>query len=77
MNKNIITTILISLSLALPGCSFNKKSTMERLKNKTDTVDSMILPKIKVSSKLNAKNPEIIDKDKLQQIHPQREIKKI
>ena len=43
MNKNIITTILISLSLALPGCSFNKKSTMERLRNKTDTVDSITI----------------------------------
>ena len=77
MNKNILTAILISLSLALPGCSFNKKSTMERLKNKTDTVDSMILPEKKASSESKAKSAEVIDKNKLKQIQPQQEIKKV
>ena len=77
MNKNIVVTILISLSLALPGCSFNKKSTMERLRNKTDTVDSMILPKLKASSESKTKSSEIIDKNKLKKISPQQKFKKV
>ena len=44
MKKNILVTVLISLSLLLPGCSFNKKSTMNRLKNKSDSVEAMKLP---------------------------------
>ena len=66
MKKNTLITILIFLSLAFSGCSFNKKSTMEQLKNKTDSVESMRLPdkqplttrkiKTKVSILLTKKN---------------------
>ena len=76
MKKNIFVTVLISLSLLLPGCSFNKKSTMDRLKNKTDSVESMKFPE-KVQSSGSQDNVELIDNKKLKQIKPQQEAKKI
>jgi general secretion pathway protein D len=76
MKKNILVTILISLSLLLPGCSFNKKSTMDRLKNKSDSVESMKLPE-KESPPGSQDNVELIDNKKLRQIKPQQEAKKI
>jgi general secretion pathway protein D len=76
MKKNILITILISLSLLLPGCSFNKKSTMDRLKNKSDSVEAMKLPE-KVASPGSQDNVELIDNKKLRQIKPQQEAKKI
>jgi general secretion pathway protein D len=76
MKKNILVTVLISLSLLLPGCSFNKKSTMDRLKNKSDSVESMKFPE-KVQSLGSQDNVELIDNKKLKQIKPQQEAKKI
>ena len=76
MKKNIFVTVLISLSLLLPGCSFNKKSTMDRLKNKTDSVESMKFPE-KVQSSGSQDNVELIDNKKLKQIKPQQKAKKI
>ncbi|MFT4577381.1 MAG: general secretion pathway protein D [Nitrospinales bacterium] len=76
MKKNIFVTIIISLSLLLPGCSFNKKSTMDRLKNKSDSVESMKLPD-KDSSSRSQNNVELIDNKKLKRIKPQQEAKKI
>lgn len=74
MKKTILITSLISLSLVLPGCSFNKQSTMDRLKNKSDSVENMKLPE-KTDSV--GDNVEIIDNKKLQQIHPQQNAKNI
>jgi general secretion pathway protein D len=76
MKKNILVTVLISLSLLLPGCSFNKKSTMDRLKNKSDSVEAMKFPE-KVASSGSQDNVELIDNKKLRQIKPQQEAKKI
>jgi general secretion pathway protein D len=72
MKKNILVTGLISLSLLLPGCSFNKKSTMDRLKNKSDSVEAMKFPEPEPRD-----NVELIDNKKLKQIKPQQEAKKI
>jgi len=77
MKKNILIVLLISLPLVLSGCSFNKKSTMERLKNKTDSVDSMLLPEKTASPESKNKAGDIIDKNKLKQIQPQQPAKKI
>ena len=79
MKKNIFIAILIVLPFTFSGCSFNKKSTMEQLKNKTDSVESMRLPEISASGEKQNKdkNIDIIDKNKLKQIKPQQEAKKI
>ena len=76
MKKNILVTVLISLSLLLPGCSFNKQSTMDRLKNKSDSVEAMKFPE-KVAPLGSQDNVELIDNKKLKQIKPQQEAKKI
>lgn len=75
MKKHVLVAILISLLLALPGCSFNKKSTMDRLKNKIDSVESMRLPQKDASS--DSKSAEIINRKKLNQIRPNQDAKKI
>ena len=72
MKKNILLTGLISLSLLLPGCSFNKKSTMDRLKNKSDSIEAMKFPEPE-----RRDNVELIDNKKLKQIKPQQKAKKI
>ena len=72
MKKNILLTGLISLSLLLPGCSFNKKSTMDRLKNKSDSIEAMKFPELEPQD-----NVELIDNKKLKQIKPQQKAKKI
>ena len=79
MKKNTLITILIFLSLAFSGCSFNKKSTMEQLKNKTDSVESMRLPDKTASDNTQNqdKSIDIIDKKKLKQIKPRQDAKKI
>ena len=64
MKKNIFIAILISLSFAFSGCSFNKKSTMERLKNKTDSIESMRLPEKTVAGNTQNKDKDIIDETK-------------
>ena len=78
MKKNIFIAILISLPFTFSGCSFNKKSTMEQLKNKTDAVESMRLPKTTASddTQNKGKNIDVIDKKKLKQIKPQQDVKK-
>jgi len=76
MKKNILVTVLISLSLLLSGCSFNKQSTMDRLKNKSDSVEAMKFPE-KVAPLGSQDNVELIDNKKLKQIKPQQEAKKI
>jgi general secretion pathway protein D len=75
MKNNILVTVLISLSLLLPGCSFNKKSTMDRLKKKSDSVEAMKFPEKESPSGLQ--DVELIDNKKLKQIKPQQEAKKI
>jgi general secretion pathway protein D len=72
MKKNIILTGLISLSLLLTGCSYNKKSTMDRLKNKSDSIEAMKFPEPEPRN-----NVELIDNKKLKKIKPQQKAKKI
>lgn len=43
MKRIPIILIIFSLSLAAYGCGVTKKSTLNRLKNKTDVVDAMVL----------------------------------
>ena len=62
----IILTIFI-LSTALYGCGVTKKSTMHRLKNKTDVVESMILLD-PTRSKEKAGPEELIDPSKIKNI---------
>ena len=71
----IILTIFI-LSTALYGCGVTKKSTMHRLKNKTDVVDAMILPDPTSSAK-KAGSEELIDPDKFKNIPESPRLKKI
>jgi len=77
MKKNNLIAIPILLILAFSGCSLNKKSTMELLKNKVDSVESMRLPEKVTSHDTKNKNSDIIDKKKLKQIKPQQSAKKI
>ena len=63
---SIISAILI-LSATLFGCGVTKKSTMHRLKNKTDVVDTMILQDPASSSK-NVEAEELIDPGKIKNI---------
>jgi len=71
---SIILTVSI-LTLTWAGCGVTKKSTMHRLKNKTDVVDSMILQNPD-SSKKNG-SEEIIDAGKLKNIPASPRLKKI
>ena len=71
----IILTIFI-LSTALYGCGVTKKSTMHRLKNKTDVVDAMILPDL-TSSDEKTGPEELIDPNKIKNIPESQRLKKI
>ena len=64
------------MSTAWSGCGVTKKSTMHRLKNKTDVVESMILPDPTRSSEKNG-SEEIIDPGKLEKIPESPRLKKI
>jgi len=70
---SILLAVLI-LSTAWYGCGATKKSTMHRLKNKTDAVDSMILPD-RGSEKTGAE--ELIDPKKIRDIPKSQHSKKI
>ncbi|MEK9629110.1 MAG: type II secretion system secretin GspD [Nitrospinota bacterium] len=50
---------------------------MNRLKNKTDSIDAMKLPEKTVSNETKNPTEELIDKNKLKKIQPQQEAKKI
>lgn len=81
MKKNILIFTILALCLTLPSCSFNKKSTLERLKNKTDSIESMRLPDKPDSSgsqnKKVADSGALIDQKDLEQIQPQQKFKKV
>jgi general secretion pathway protein D len=62
------------LSTAWYGCGATKKSTMHRLKNKTDVVDSMVLSD-RSSEKTGAE--ELIDPEKIRDIPKSQHSKKI
>jgi general secretion pathway protein D len=72
---SIILAVFI-LSAAWFGCGTTKKSTMHRLKNKTDVVDAMILPDRENSDK-NMKTDELIDSGKIKNIPDSPQLKKI
>ena len=72
---SIILTMLI-LSTAWYGCGVTKKSTMQRLKNKTDVIDAMILPD-QTSTDQQADTGELIDSQKIKGIPKSTVIKKI
>jgi len=71
----VILTIFI-LSAAWYGCGATKKSTMHRLKDKTDIVDAMILPD-PASINKKAGDEELIDPDKIKNIPKSTHLKKI
>ncbi|MBT3183540.1 MAG: type II secretion system secretin GspD [Nitrospina sp.] len=71
----ILLTIFI-LSATWYGCGATKKSTMHRLKDKTDVVDAMILPDpASVDKKAGA--DELIDPDKIKNIPESKHQKRI
>jgi general secretion pathway protein D len=63
---SVILAIFI-LSATWYGCGATKKSTMHRLKNKSDVVDSMILPDRKSDTK-NLTDDELIDPGEIENI---------
>ncbi|MBC8285913.1 MAG: type II secretion system secretin GspD [Nitrospinae bacterium] len=69
----IILAVFI-LSTAWYGCGVTKKSTMHRLKNKTDAVDSMVLPDPTIS---NEQAGELIDPQKIKDIPKSTHLKKV
>ena len=71
----VILTIFI-LSAAWYGCGATKKSTMHRLKDKTDIVNAMILPD-PASINRKAGDEELIDPDKIKNIPESTHLKKI
>jgi general secretion pathway protein D len=68
----IILSIFI-LSTAYYGCGVTKKSTMHRLTNKADNIDSMVLP----NRHKNKKIEELIDPQKIKDIPKSAILKKI
>ena len=71
---HIILAVFIA-STAWYGCGVTKKSTMHRLKNKADVIDSMLLP-TKEDSK-SAKPAELIDAQKIKSIPKSAQLKKV
>ena len=71
--SHIILAVFIA-STAWYGCGVTKKSTMHRLKNKADAIDSMLLP---AKNLKNAKTAELIDAKKIKSIPNSTHLKKI
>ena len=76
MKRIPIILIIFILSATWYGCGATKKSTMYRLKNKTDVVDAMILPDL-TSSDEKTGPEELIDPDKIKNIPESPRLKKI
>ena len=76
MKRIPIILIIFILSATWYGCGATKKSTMYRLKNKTDVVDAMILPDL-TSSDEKTGPEELIDPNKIKNIPESPRLKKI
>ena len=74
MKRILIILTVFTLSATWFGCGATKKSTMHRLKNKTDVVDAMILQDPS-SSSTNVGAEELIDSGKIKNI-PQSQQRK-
>lgn len=76
MKRIPIILIVLILSTAWTGCGVTKKSTMQRLQNKTDVIDSMVLPD-PTSRSEKAGAEELIDPSKIRNIPKSAPLKKI
>ena len=76
MKRTSIILAIFILSTAWYGCGVTKKSTMHRLKNKTDVIDSMVLVD-PASSDQQAGTGELIDSQKIKNIPKSTDLKKI
>ncbi|MZH02999.1 MAG: type II secretion system protein GspD [Nitrospinae bacterium] len=76
MKRTSIFLAIFILSTAWYGCGVTKKSTMQRLKNKTDVIDSMVLP-APIDKERQAETGELIDSQKIKDIPKSAELKKI
>ena len=76
MKRIPIILIIFILSATWYGCGATKKSTMYRLKNKTDVVDAMILLDL-TSSDEKTGPEELIDPNKIKNIPESPRLKKI
>ncbi len=79
MKRTSVILIIFTLSALWYGCGATKKSTMHRLKSKTDVVNAMILPgpASNRDSVRNRGSEEIIDPDKIKNIPKSPRLKKI
>lgn len=75
MKRTSIILAIFILSTTWYGCGVTKKSTMHRLKNKTDVIDSMILDTTR--SDQQAGKGELIDSQKIKDIPKSADLKKI
>ena len=76
MKRTSIILAIFILSTAWYGCGVTKKSTMHRLKNKTDVIDSMVLVD-SASKDQQAGTGELIDSQKIKDIPKSINLKKI
>jgi general secretion pathway protein D len=76
MTRTSIILAMLILSITWYGCGVTKKSTMHRLKNKTDVIDSMVLVK-PTSSDQKDEAGELIDSQKIKDIPKSTDLKKI
>ena len=74
MKRAYIILAMFIASTAWYGCGVTKKSTMHRLKNRADAIDSMLLPSKDTKS---AKPVELIDAQKIKSIPKSTQLKKI
>ncbi len=76
MKRTSIILALFILSTAWYGCGSTKKSTMHRLKNKTDVIDAMVLVD-PASSDQEAGTEELIDSQKIKAIPKSTNLNKV
>ena len=76
MKRTPIILAMFILSTTWYGCGVTKKSTMHRLKNKTDVIDSMVLVD-PTNSDQQAEKGELIDSQKIKDLPKSTDLKKI
>ena len=76
MKRTSIILAMFILSTVCYGCGVTKKSTMHRLKNKTDVIDSMVLVDPPRSNQ-KAGTGELIDPQKIKDIPKSTNLKKV
>lgn len=75
MKRTSIILAIFILSTTSYGCGVTKKSTMHRLKNKTDVIDSMVLDTTRSNQQTGT--GELIDSQKIKDIPKSADLKKI